>query len=109
MTGVGVGEVTALGVEDGIEAGDEHVEWDANQQRLVDLSEYLPWRGGVQRLGGELQHPTGCGHHQCCGHALTRCVPHFESQPTLRERVEVVEISPYFPSGSVKWRDLPAL
>ena len=31
---VGVGEATAMGVEDGIEAGDKHVWWDASQQRL---------------------------------------------------------------------------
>jgi hypothetical protein len=34
---VGVGEATAFGVEDGVEAGDEHVLRDACQQRLVDL------------------------------------------------------------------------
>ena len=27
-------EATAMGVEDGIEAGDKHVWWDASQQRL---------------------------------------------------------------------------
>ena len=42
MAGVGVAEATALGVEDGVEAGDEHVGWDAREQRLVDPLKYLP-------------------------------------------------------------------
>src|SRR5215203_827091 len=109
VTRVGIGQGTALRFEDGVEAGDEHVEGNAGQQCLVDLFEYLTRRGGVQRLRCELQHAAGSGHHQCCGHALTRCVPHYESQPTLMERVEVVEVASHFPSGSVKWRDLPAL
>src|SRR3712207_8974773 len=51
---------------------------------------------------------SGCGHHQRCWYALACCVPHHKSQPTLREEVEVVEVSPHFPSRSVEWRDLPA-
>src|SRR5215211_5956868 len=51
---VGVGEGTAPRVDDGIEAGDEHVGRDASQQRLVDPLKYLPRRRGVQGLSGEL-------------------------------------------------------
>src|SRR5215208_3866091 len=109
VTRVGIGQGTALRFEDGVEAGDEHVEGNAGQQCLVDLFEYLPRRGGVQGSGGQLQHPAGSGHHQCCWHSLARCVSHHDSQPTLRERVEVVEVSSHFPSGSVVGRDLPAL
>src|SRR5688572_18666266 len=38
---VGVPQATALWVEDTVEAGYEHVGWDAGQQRLVDLGQYL--------------------------------------------------------------------
>src|SRR5215208_3295606 len=109
MARVGVAQASPLGVEDGVEAGHEHVEGDANQQRLINPLKYLTRRGGVQSLRGELQHATGGRHHQRCGYPLARCVPHYDSQPTLRERVEVVEVASHFPSGSVVGRDLPAL
>src|SRR5215210_5386140 len=72
---VGVAQATAVGIEDGVEAGDEHVEGDASQQRLVDPLEYLARRRGVQGLSGELQHAAGGGHHQRSRHALACCVP----------------------------------
>src|SRR5215203_2261393 len=109
MARVGVAQASPLGVEDGVEAGHEHVEGDASQQCLINPLKYLTRRRGVQSLRGELQHAAGCGHHQCCGHALARCVPHHDSQPTLREKVEVVEVAPHFPSGLVVGRDLLAL
>ena len=46
MAGVGIGEATALGLKDGVEAGDEHVRGYASQQRLVDPPYYLPRRRG---------------------------------------------------------------
>src|SRR5215217_4911166 len=109
MACVGVAQAGALGVEDGVETGDKHVLGDTSQQRLVDLSKHLSRRGGAQRLSSKLLHATGGGHNQCCGHPLARCVPHHDSQPTLREKVEVVEVASHFPSGSVVGRDLPAL
>ena len=57
MAGVGVGEATALGLKDGVEAGDEHVGGDASQQRLVDPLKYLPRRRGVQGLRDRLSMP----------------------------------------------------
>src|SRR3712207_2994605 len=42
MACVGVAQASALGIEYAIEAGDEHVGWDASQQRLVDPLKYLP-------------------------------------------------------------------
>jgi hypothetical protein len=36
VASVGVAEATVLWIEDGVEAGDEHVRRDAGQQRLVD-------------------------------------------------------------------------
>src|SRR5215217_1351594 len=109
MARVGVAQASAPRVEDGVEAGHEHVEGDASQQCLINPLKYLTRRGGVQSLGGELEHAAGCRHHQRCWHSLARCVSHHDSQPTLRERVEVVEVASHFPSRSVVGRDLPAL
>ena len=36
-----------------------------------------------------------------CWHALARCVPYHQPQPTLREEVEVVEVSSYLSGGLV--------
>src|SRR5215208_7654881 len=109
VTRVGVAQGTALGVEDGVEAGDEHVLRDACQQRLVDLLKYLPGRGGAQGLSGYLQHAAGGRNHKRCRYALAGSIPHHEAQPTLREQMEVVEVAPNLPSWLVAWRDLPAL
>src|SRR5215218_4852215 len=77
---VGVSQGTALWVEDGVEAGDEHVGWDTSHQRLVDPLQYLTWRGVVRSLSGELQHAAGGGHHKRCRHALAGSVPHHKPQ-----------------------------
>ena len=39
MAGVGVDQVSALGVEDGVETGDEHVGWDVGKEHLIDFYE----------------------------------------------------------------------
>jgi hypothetical protein len=109
MACVGVTQATALGVEDGVEAGDEHVLGDASQQRLVDLREYLARRRGARGLSGKLQHATGGGHHECCRHPLACCVTHYQSEPALREDVEVVEVASYLTGWLVVRRDPPAL
>src|ERR671911_2412336 len=107
MTGVGVAQATALGVEDGVKAGDEHVGRDVGKEHLVDSLEHLGWRG--MALGCEAQHATGRGHNERCWHPLARCIPHHESEPTLREEVEVVEVPAYLPGWLVVGGDLPAL
>src|SRR5215211_7649356 len=48
---VGISQATAFGVEDGVEAGYEHVGRYAWNERFVDSSEHLAGRrGGVRRL-----------------------------------------------------------
>src|SRR5215211_372241 len=59
---VGVAQGAALGVEDSVEASDEHVGRYTNQQRFVDPLEHLPWRRDLRALSGELQHAAGGGH-----------------------------------------------
>src|SRR5215217_6433148 len=107
MTGVGVPQARALGVEDGVKAGDEHVGWDVSDQRIVDTSQYFSWR--LRGLGYGTEHAAGAGHHQGCRHTLARCVSHDQSQSTFREEVEVVEVSSYLPGWLVVGSDLPAL
>src|SRR5215203_5696902 len=107
MTGVGVPQARALGVEDGVKAGDEHVGWDVSDQRIVDTSQYFSWR--LRGLGYGTEHAAGAGHHQGCRHALARCVTYHESQSALREEMEVVEVSSYLPGGLVDRANLPSL
>src|SRR5215204_7490728 len=93
MAGVGVSQGTALGLKDGVEAGNEHVGRDTNSQRLVYSLKYLARRRGFRRLSGKLQHAAGGGHHQGCRHTLSRCISHDHSQSVLREGMEVVEVA----------------
>src|SRR5215216_6663088 len=109
MTRIGVLQASALWLKDGIEAGDEHIRRDASHQRLVNSLKYLPRRGGVQRLSGNLQHAASCGHNQCCRHSLARCIAHHKPKFALREDVEVIEVTSYLPSWLVVRGNLPAL
>ena len=102
-----VAQATTLGVEDTIEAGDEHVGWYVGKEGLVDSLEHIAGRRGA--LGCKSQHAAGCGHNQGCGYTFACCVPHHKPHSTLREEVEVIEVSSYFPSGLVVGSDLPLL
>src|ERR671910_825315 len=108
MASVCVAQGATLRVEDGIEAGNEHVGRYVGKECLVDPPKHLARRGGGT-LGREPQHAAGGGHNQCCRHPLACCVPHHKPQSTFREEVEVVEVSSYLPSWLVVWRDLPTL
>src|SRR5215211_5770254 len=68
VTCVGVTQGAASRVEDGVEAGDEHIGRNTGQQRLIDLLEYLPRREATQSLPHCSQRAVGCGHHQGRGH-----------------------------------------
>jgi hypothetical protein len=105
MSGVGIHEMATLGFEDGVEAGDEHVLRDVSDQRGVDPSQHVPRRVGG--LGDGTEHAAGAGHHQRCRHSLAGSVAHHHSQPTFREKVEVVEVSSHFPGRLVVGSNLP--
>src|SRR3712207_6453250 len=108
MACVGVSQATTLGVEDGVEAGDEHVGGDASKQRLINPLKYLPWRGGPQGLGYCPKHRAACAHHQSRWHTLTSGVPHDEAYPAIFEFEEVVEVSSHLLSRLIEGIDLPA-
>src|SRR5215207_390621 len=106
MPGIGVGEAAALGIEDGIETGDEHVGRDVGKERLIDSLEHLPrWRGA---LGCKAQHPAGGGHDQSRWDALARGVSYYQTKLALRERMEVVEVSSHLSGWPLEGGDLPA-
>src|ERR687894_792596 len=105
---VGVGKSATLWVEDGVEAGDEHVRRDASQQCFVDLRQHLPRRRS-RSCGDSSQEGADPGHHQSRWHTLACSVPHSESHPTVGTNVEIVEISSYLSGGPAIGRYLPAL
>src|SRR5215207_10564803 len=108
MPSVGIHKMAPLGVEDGVEAGDKHVGRDAGNQRLVDLGQYLTRRGRTQGPSCEPQHAAGGGHDQRCRYALACGVSYDHSWPTLREEVEVVEVSSHLPGWPVEGGDPPS-
>src|SRR5215211_4857829 len=102
MSSVGIHKMATFGIEDGVEAGYEHVGGDAGNQRLVDLLEYLAGRGGVKSLRDRLQHAAGGGHNQRRGHPLACCVAYYDPHSTLRKEMEVVEVSSHLPGRLVE-------
>src|SRR5215217_3418051 len=103
---VGVTEASALRLQESVEAGHEHVGWDAGAQRLVDPSEYLARR--IRRLGDGAKHAAGRGHYEGCRHALARCVPYYEAKPAVFQLEEIVEIATNLACRVVVGSDLPA-
>ena len=91
MASVGVAQGATLRVEDGIEAGNEHVGRYVGKECLVDPPKHLARRGGGT-LGREPQHAAGGGHNQGCRHPLPVASP-TKPQSTFREEVEVVGVS----------------
>jgi hypothetical protein len=78
MPGIGVSEASSLWVQERVDAGDEHIGWDAGRQRLVDPPEYLARR--VRRPGDGAQHAAGRGHNHSCRHTLARGVIYYEAK-----------------------------
>src|SRR3954447_22062773 len=107
MPGIGVGEAAALGIEDGVETGNEHIGRNVGKERLIDPLKHLPGRRGA--LGCKAQHAAGGGHDQSRWDALARCVSYYETKPTLREGMEVVEVPSHFSGWLVAWGDFPPL
>src|SRR5215204_2012221 len=105
MSGVGIHKMATLGLEDAIEAGDEHVGWDVGDQRIVYPSQHIP--RSVGGLGYCPEHAAGAGHHERCRHALACGVPHYQPQPTVFELEKVVEVSSYLPGWLIVGSNLP--
>src|SRR5918995_7277366 len=104
---VGVGKMAALGVEDAIEAGDKRARGYVRDQRFVDPRQNLP--RGLQSLNDGPKHAASRCHHQRRRHTMTGGVSYHQSQSSVRELQEVVEVSTDLPGWSVVGSYLPAI
>src|SRR5688572_32895069 len=91
--------MSTLRLEDGVEAGDEHVGRDVADDHVVYPLEDLARR--VEALGGGAKHGTGRRHHYGGGHALVRHVTDDEAEAAVFELQEVVEVAAHLASGLV--------
>src|SRR5918995_5206201 len=100
LSGVGIAEATALGVEDAAKAGHEHVGRHVGQEHLINLRQYTPWFG-TPPLGDGTKDALRIGHHQRRRYTVAGDVSYDQSQATVFELEEVVEVSSYLPSRLV--------
>src|SRR5215211_2332623 len=77
VASVGVEESTAFWLEDGIEAGYEHVERDIRVKYLVGFRQRLSGHD-TPSLGDGPKNASRAGHHQGCRHALAGGIPHYD-------------------------------
>src|SRR5919112_234795 len=98
--------MSTLRLEDGVEAGDEHVGRYVAYDHVVYPLESLARR--VEALGGGAEHGAGRGHYYSGGHTLVRHVTDDEAELAVVELQEVVEVAAYLASGLVVSRKLVA-
>jgi hypothetical protein len=95
VPGVGVGESTAPGIEDAIEAGDEHV-----GGMLGKSTSLTPWSisaGKVWLWAARRNMPQVVDITSAAGTPLPVASPTASSHLACREGVEVVEVPAYLP------------
>src|SRR5215208_119823 len=97
--------MSTLRLEDGVEAGDEHVGRYVADDHVVYPLEHLARR--VKALGRRAEHSTGRRHHYGGGHALVRHVTDDEAELAVVELQEVVEVASHLASGLVVGRYIP--
>src|SRR5215216_343781 len=107
MASVGVPQSTAMWVEDGVEAGDEHVGRDVCTEDLVGFHQRLPRRRAS--LGNGAKDALGVGHQHGCRYPLAGDVADDETQVAIRQLEEVVEVAAHLTSGLIVFGDLPAV
>src|SRR5215208_6658216 len=98
--------MSTLRLEDGVEAGDEHVGRYVADDHVVYPLEHLARR--VKALGRRAEHSTSRRHHQGGGHTLVRHVTDDKAELAVVELQEVVEVAAYLASGLVVSRKLVA-
>src|SRR5919112_5093109 len=98
--------MSTLRLEDGVEAGDEHVGRYVAYDHVVYPLEYLARR--VEALGGGAEHGAGRGHYYSGGHPLVRHVTDDEAELAVVELQEVVEVAAYLARRLVVGRYIPA-
>jgi len=107
VAGVGVEEAPAFGLEDGVEAGDEHVRRHVRKENFVGLRQHLAGYR-ISCLGDSAQDALGVGHHRGRRDPLAGDVADDEAHTTVRQREEVVEVPADRASWLVLAGDLPA-
>src|ERR671914_313173 len=81
VASVGKDETPAVGIEDGIQAGDEHVGRDVYNQRFVrPLQDLRRWE---ETLGRDTQHGAGRRHYQRGGYALVGHITNDETEASI--------------------------
>jgi hypothetical protein len=106
VAGVGEAQPAALRVEDGVQAGHEHIRWNLVHQYIVDAPEHRP--GRLETPGGSAQHAARCSHHQRGRHALVGDIADHQAQPAIRQLDEIVEVAANLARRLVVAVDLPA-
>src|ERR671921_2119662 len=89
---IGVAQRAVPWVEDGVEASDKHAGWHVGQEHFINLCQYTP-RLGTSSLGDGAKDALRVSHHQRCRNTMAGGVTNHQSQPTVFELEEVVEIS----------------
>src|SRR5215203_2085038 len=98
--------MSTLRLEDGVEAGDEHVWRYVADDHVVYPLEHRARR--VKALGRRAEQGAGRRHHYGGGHTLVRHVTDDEAELAVVELQEVVEVPAYLASGLVVSRKLVA-
>ena len=107
VSGVGVAQVPALGVEYGVEAGDEHVGRYVGTQYLVGLRQHLAGQRSPT-LGDGTQNALRARHKQGRRDPLARDVPDHHTYPAALHAEEIVEVPTHLAGGLVVRYDVPA-
>src|SRR5215213_3245598 len=98
--------MSTLRLEDGVEAGDEHVGRYVADDHVVYPLEHLARR--VKALGRRAEHSTSRRHHYGGGHTLVRHVTDDKAELAVVELQEVVEVPAYLARRLVVGRYIPA-
>src|SRR5215211_7748132 len=105
VSGIGVVQPTTPAIQEGGQTGNEHIGRNIPVKNIVDLFEYLPRRRRAHTVG-RTQHRAGDRHHDGSRHTLAANVPYNQSQTTIRQIEEVVEVAAHLTGRLVVDRDL---
>src|SRR5215207_10214643 len=100
--------MSALGVEDGVEAGDEHIGWNVRTEHLVGLSQHLPWHRNLS-LSHAAQEALRAGHEHCCWDPFAGDISYDEAYAPIRKKMNIVEVPANLGGRLIVRSDLPAL
>ena len=91
MAGVGKLEFSGLRVQDGVQAGDEHVAGDIRAEHIVDFAKHI--RGRYKPLGDGAQNAAGGGHNERRRDSLIGNVSGHHAQAAVGKMDEIIKIA----------------